>query len=139
MITKDQALGATVFHWNGCTQDVGPRGKVTRHSVTWRKNGMTKTWARSPDRFSVPIKQGLYNYSHLTEDNAEHFHTAEDCPLEKAIVTEKAVVTQPVMANGANLCPICGKAISLVPGKTLDGRMIGSCGDAFTIKQWRAA
>lgn len=33
------------------------------------------------------------------------------------------------------LCPICGERISLT-GRTTDGRLIGSCGDAFTREQW---
>lgn len=32
------------------------------------------------------------------------------------------------------LCPVCGQKITL-DGKTSDGRVIGSCGDAF----WRTA
>ena len=30
-----------------------------------------------------------------------------------------------------NLCPICGEKITIT-GKTKDGRLIGSCGDAFS-------
>ena len=33
------------------------------------------------------------------------------------------------------LCPICREEITLT-GKTSDGRLIGSCKDAFTIEQW---
>ncbi len=33
------------------------------------------------------------------------------------------------------LCPICGRHVSLT-GKTTDGRLIGSCRDAFTQEQW---
>lgn len=36
------------------------------------------------------------------------------------------------------LCPICGERIRLT-GDTSDGRFIGSCGDAFTRKQWRSS
>ncbi len=35
-----------------------------------------------------------------------------------------------------SLCPICGEKIVLMPGETKDGRLIGSCGDAFTEKQF---
>ena len=34
------------------------------------------------------------------------------------------------------LCPICGKRIHVI-GTTVDGRLIGSCKDAFTYKQWQ--
>lgn len=33
------------------------------------------------------------------------------------------------------LCPICGKMVTVI-NVTKDGRPIGSCQDAFTIKQW---
>lgn len=37
----------------------------------------------------------------------------------------------------AGLCPICGARVRLT-GATVDGRLIGSCGDAFTLRQWAA-
>lgn len=36
---------------------------------------------------------------------------------------------------GMDLCPICGEPV-FITGRTKDGRLIGSCGDAFTDKQW---
>lgn len=36
---------------------------------------------------------------------------------------------------GEDYCPICGEIVT-INGKTKDGRLIGTCGDAFTIKQW---
>lgn len=33
-------------------------------------------------------------------------------------------------------CPICGEAISLRDSITVEGRLIGSCGDAFWLNQW---
>jgi len=37
-------------------------------------------------------------------------------------------------ANG--LCPICGEDVSLTGRVTTNGRLIATCGDAFTVKQW---
>ena len=37
-------------------------------------------------------------------------------------------------ANG--LCPICGEDVGLTGGITMNGRLIATCGDAFTAKQW---
>jgi len=34
-----------------------------------------------------------------------------------------------------NLCPICGEKIQIT-GETKDGRIIGSCKDAFTMEQF---
>ena len=33
------------------------------------------------------------------------------------------------------LCPICGEEITLT-GRTTNGRLTGSCQDAFTLAQW---
>jgi len=33
------------------------------------------------------------------------------------------------------ICPICGEEVE-IEGETRDGRLIGSCKDAFTVKQW---
>ena len=42
-----------------------------------RRNGKTKTWKRSPERFQIPVKHGLYEYGYITEDNANAFYIAE--------------------------------------------------------------
>jgi len=34
-------------------------------------------------------------------------------------------------------CPICGVFIGII-GNTLDGRLVGTCHDAFTVKQWKS-
>lgn len=72
MITKQQAIECSEFHANGCT---------LKHIERWRRNGQTKTWKLSPDRFRVPVKHGLYAYSAITEQDAHLVHAAEDCPL----------------------------------------------------------
>lgn len=34
-------------------------------------------------------------------------------------------------------CPICGERVQVIGSKITDnGRIIGSCGDAFTVAQW---
>ena len=35
--------------------------------VRWKVNGKVQTWARSPHRIRVPLKNGLRNYDALTE------------------------------------------------------------------------
>lgn len=32
-------------------------------------------------------------------------------------------------------CPVCGNVVTIT-GRTADGRLIGSCRDAFTVAQW---
>lgn len=67
MITKQEALTANMFHDSVCRQ--------------WRRNGETQTWKRSPERFRVPVKFGLYRYDAITEDIADRVHIpgAKDC------------------------------------------------------------
>jgi len=35
-----------------------------------------------------------------------------------------------------DLCPICGEIVSII-GLTKDGRLIGSCRDAFSVERWQ--
>jgi hypothetical protein len=83
-ITRDQALGLThgdILHYAPvCNRTVGPRGGVKVKVERWRVNGKVKTWKRSPDRFEIPIKFGLYGFSYLTDSNCDQFHLASDCP-----------------------------------------------------------
>ena len=85
-ITKDQAMSLTYgteLHYGECTRVVGPRGGVTEHSERWRVNGKCRTWVTRPNEFTVPIKHGLYRSAYLMESNADKFHVAADCPLNK--------------------------------------------------------
>ena len=44
------------------------------------------------------------------------------------------ISNRPMKKKG--LCPVCGEKIHLTANKTVDGRLIGSCMDAFTEEQW---
>lgn len=62
------------LHDNGraCDSKNGP--------YIWRVNGRIKTWVRSPERFRVPIKHGLYSSSSITEnDNLDALHLEREC------------------------------------------------------------
>ena len=48
---------------------IGQTIYVIGHFERWRINGQTKTWKRSPERFQIPIKHGLWDYDYLTDDN----------------------------------------------------------------------
>jgi len=67
MITKEQALkleyGQVLYHKVQRNADGSPR--------RWRVNGKVKTWKRSPERFKVPLKYGLYGYDYLDETVAD--------------------------------------------------------------------
>ncbi len=80
MITKEMAIHASEFHANGCTITRGARGGIITRIVRWRANGMAQTWKRSPERFGVPIKYGLYACSSIDNYNADAFHVPSDCP-----------------------------------------------------------
>lgn len=70
MITKQQAMTTAAIH-------VVVGGKCKR----WRRNGATQTWKRSPERFRLPVKFGLYQYDQVTEHStwAYPVHCEEDC------------------------------------------------------------
>ena len=44
------------------------------------------------------------------------------------------VPERPIPAQG--LCPICGERVHLLSTMTADGRLIGSCLDAFPLSKW---
>ena len=65
---------------NNCYVLRGPRGGVRKDVVQkWRINGQTKTWKRTPGKFSIPIKHGLYAFTYLDNENCEFFHSSKDC------------------------------------------------------------
>ena len=90
MITKEQAIalgrdhyGSTCIHYTGghpCRRDVGPRGGIVDVVTRVRPSGQCRTWKRDPERFRLPVKYGLYQSGEITEQNADCWHRAEDCP-----------------------------------------------------------
>jgi len=42
-----------------------------------------------------------------------------------------------VFIGDRGLCPICGEEVEIT-GYTTDGRLVGSCGDAFALATWTA-
>ena len=50
------------------------------YACKFRVNGKVKTWAlaKNAHRVSVPLKYGLYVYTHLTQDNL-HEYSINDC------------------------------------------------------------
>ena len=84
MISKEDAMLESHFHFGTCYKTIGIRGGETLKVVKVRRNGKTQTWKRDADRFRIPIKHGLYSYGEITQDNAGSFHCEKDCnPLEK--------------------------------------------------------
>lgn len=55
--------------------------RVGKPCQVWRRNGKTKTWKRTPGRWALPTKWGLYQYNTFTEldEDISRFHFAEDC------------------------------------------------------------
>jgi hypothetical protein len=83
-LTKDEALTEQYFHAPAdCVPaSVGPRGGVTPAKPrVWRRNGQTKTWKRSPERFALPLKHGLYAYDTVTEREAHYVCPEHRCPV----------------------------------------------------------
>lgn len=76
MITKQQAIDEREFHY---------QPKEGGRCYTWRRNGQTQTWKRTPEKFRVPTKYGLYQYGDITQLDAmlECWHTASECPMRE--------------------------------------------------------
>jgi len=43
----------------------------------WKVNGEDQTWKEEPNRVAIPLKRGLYSFSHLTERNLWYFSLNE--------------------------------------------------------------
>ena len=77
MITKEQALKLNSFFFRKHTNyrhrhpNADPIGEM-------RRNGQTKTWVRSPEKFCVPVKYGLYTYDYVTDRNASEFFATRE-------------------------------------------------------------
>lgn len=87
MITKEQCMllnyGADI-HYTGkhpCTRTIGPKGGVKENITHVRKSGKCQTWKRSPERFCMPVKHGLYESGYIDNHNCSDFHLGADCPL----------------------------------------------------------
>lgn len=84
-LTMEEALTADTFHGSeACHAEVtvGPRGAVhVGRTETYRRNGRTQTWKRSPSRFSIPVKYGMYDAFRITDETPEDVHVGqpEDC------------------------------------------------------------
>jgi hypothetical protein len=86
VITKDQALTADNLHYTGrhdCTIHIGPRGGKRVNITAVRRSGQTQTWKTRPEDFKMPVKFGLYESSYATHENANDWHTLEDCPVRE--------------------------------------------------------
>lgn len=64
MVTKEQAMTRHFFK-----DDMGHR---------WRANGKCQVWVRSPERFKLPVKFGLWEYTYITELNAHRFEVYQE-------------------------------------------------------------
>jgi hypothetical protein len=83
MITIDTATSSQHgqrLHYGDCSNTSA--SDKTNPSVRFRVNGACKRWKRSPEKFKLPIKHGLYGpCGYVTQDNAQAFHWASMCPL----------------------------------------------------------
>jgi hypothetical protein len=85
VVTKQQAIEGSDFHYGTCRIMIGPSGGRNLAIEQWRRNGQTKLWKSRPDEFQVPIKWGLRGYGYLTQQNATLFHLASECkPVEES-------------------------------------------------------
>jgi len=65
MITKEQAINKHNHYFTHVSF------KNSMGKVRCRRNGKTKTWVRSPERFRIPVKYGIYEYFYIDETNAK--------------------------------------------------------------------
>ena len=86
MLTMQEALNASEFHYGECKRTIGPRGGVTEHCERYRRNGRTQTWKTRPNEFRIPVVRGLKGYAQIRHYDT-NVHTAQNCPLNEPYVT----------------------------------------------------
>lgn len=74
MITKEQATNYN----NNLFHSIAPYSNPDK-CHNWRRSGNTKTWKRTPERFQIPVKHGLYDHSYITNED-HNFYLPEECP-----------------------------------------------------------
>lgn len=81
MVTLEQVLNNTEFHYGNCTRTIGKRGGIKESTITYRKNSQVKLWKTRPNDYRVAIRRGLYDNTTITPDRANEWHVPSDCPL----------------------------------------------------------
>lgn len=110
MVTLEQLQAPNpprYFHYRDvehCTAQFkkGPRGGLQYKDHQYRVTGKLKTWKRTPNRFELPVKFGMYGDSDVissswqdhTDENGHYereytgqtnvWHSVDDCPILKA-------------------------------------------------------
>lgn len=69
MITKDQAITARNFEHVSAKNADGT-------ALRARASGQCKVWVKSPERFKLPVKYGLYQSFYIEETNASEWIAA---------------------------------------------------------------
>lgn len=93
-------------------------------------------YRRYPCPTAVDVGRGVFgNKGGLLFVDDEDGRAVAYAPPE--LRDRRATMTQAKERRQRGLCPVCGARIRLVTNTT-DGRYVGSCGDAFTLMQWRA-
>lgn len=85
MITIEQAKAlhrTMVIHDEVSRPCSSPQGPFK-----WRVNGRVQFWVRSPERFRIPVKHGLYEYGQITEGASPMLHLEQDCTAPDQQVT----------------------------------------------------
>lgn len=42
-----------------------------------RRNGKTRLWVRSPEKFLIPVKYGLYDYFYIDQQNSNDWNVTQ--------------------------------------------------------------
>lgn len=80
MITDYQGRTESYFHrQRSCSIKYGPRGGKRIRFHEFRRNGKTRTYKRTPERYYTPVKCGFSWYDYVANGEESLWHLAEDC------------------------------------------------------------
>ena len=66
---KELKIGTILYHKTAKNADGSPQ--------RWKVFGKVEIWKRDSSKVSVPLKRGMYTFSHLTERNLYYFSLTE--------------------------------------------------------------
>ena len=99
--------------------------------------GNLDSWITGNDGYDHPD-----NDQHPNAEESDRLHRARAEADARDDWQARKVAWQWVLdhSNGVDnvgLCPVCGERVQVVgTGVTTDGRLVGTCHDAFTVEQW---
>lgn len=115
--------------------------KVVFAKLPWSINELREKYEKDEHLNNIPLMKwdkiaGRVNCGRHAEEQGDFRLYTGDWPSGCSLAERVCILKQSAKRMvEQNLCPICGEKVYIC-GKTKDGRIYATCGDAFTFEQW---